>query len=210
MVPHLFLAPESWPFTASLLVLLAVMLIEGTTQLIGFSGTGWLDSWLLGDGMEFGDSWLGWLHPGKVPLLVLLVLFLTTFSLLGYGSLLMAKLLFGAYPPAWLSSTLSAGVALPSARAGGAVIARYVPRDETSAVRLEILVGRVATVVNGTARADYPAQARVRSDAGQQFYVHVEPDDPTISFVAGDAVLLVRQLSGARFQAIANPRPDLL
>lgn len=211
MLTDILLAPESWPFSGALLLLLALTLIEGASQLIGFSGAGWLDSWVPGDsGAEVPDAWLGWLQIGKAPLLVLLVIFLTAFGILGYGVLLFSKSLFGAYPPLWLSAGLAALGALPAVRIGGAAIARLIPRDESSAVRLETLVGRVAIVVNGTARVNYPAQARVRNDAGQQFYVHVEPDDPAAILATGDAVLLVRQLSGARFQAIANPRPDLL
>lgn len=208
MLTELLLAPESWPFAGALLLLLALTLIEGMAQLIGFSASGWLDSWGFGGGGP--DAWLGWLHLGKAPLLVLLVIFLTAFSVAGYAGLLLSKSLFGAYPPAWLAGGLAALTALPAVRLGGAAIARIIPRDETSAVRLDSLVGRVAVVVNGTARVNYPAQARVRNDAGQQFYVHVEPDDPAAILATGDAVLLVRQLSGARFQAIANPRPDLL
>lgn len=211
MLTDLLLAPDSWPFSGALLLLLAVTLIEAASQLIGFSGVGWLESWALGDaGTGVADAWLGWLHVGKAPLLVLLVIFLTAFGILGLGVLLLAKSLFGAYPPVWLSVAPAALGALSAVRLGGAAIARLIPRDETSAVRLETLVGRVAVVVNGTARVNYPAQARVRNDAGQQFYVHVEPDDPAAVLATGDAVLLVRQLSGARFQAIANPRPDLL
>ena len=88
--------------------------------------------------------------------------------------------------------------------------ARIIPKDETSAVLLETLVGHVAVVVNGTARVNYPAQARVKSEQGQTFYIHVEPDDEDVQFTTGESVLLIKQISGARFLGIANPRPDLL
>jgi hypothetical protein len=45
---------------------------------------------------------------------------------------------------------------------------------------------------------------------GQVLYVMVEPDTADVTFVQNDAVLLVKQVSGTRFQAIRNPRPDLL
>jgi hypothetical protein len=38
----------------------------------------------------------------------------------------------------------------------------------------------------------------------------VEPDAADVTFTQNDAVLLVKRLSGTRFQAIRNPRPDLL
>ena len=95
-------------------------------------------------------------------------------------------------------------------RASAAVIYRFIPADESSAEPLENLVGKIGIIINGTARVDFPAQARVKNDHGQTLYVHVEPDKDDQQFAAGDSVLLVKQISGARFQAIANPRPDLL
>jgi hypothetical protein len=65
-------------------------------------------------------------------------------------------------------------------------------------------------IVSGTARLGYPAQGKVTSEHGQVLYVMVEPDVPDTTFAPHDAVLLVKRLSGTRFQAIRNPRPDLL
>jgi hypothetical protein len=41
-------------------------------------------------------------------------------------------------------------------------------------------------------------------------YVMVEPEGPDESLEAGASVLLVRHLSGRRFHAIHNPKPELL
>lgn len=211
MLADLFGLPEAWPYLLSGLLLVTLTLIELAAQLIGMGGAAALDTWALGDhGLDVADSWLGWLHVGKVPILILLTVFLTLFSLAGVALLIFAKTLFGLVPPTWFSGSLATLVAVPGVRVAGSVLGRLIPRDETSAVSLDSLVGQVAIVISGTARVNYPAQARVRNPAGQQFYVHVEPDDPAQILATGDAVLLVRQLSGARFQAIANPRPDLL
>ena len=72
------------------------------------------------------------------------------------------------------------------------------------------LVGRVGVVINGTARVNYPAQARVRNAHGLTLYIHVEPDQEGVVLANGDSVLLVKQISGTRFLAIANPRPEVL
>jgi hypothetical protein len=50
----------------------------------------------------------------------------------------------------------------------------------------------------------------VSNEHGQTIYVMVEPDSDGTVFVQGDKVLLVQQLSGSRFAAIVNPRPDIL
>lgn len=210
---NLLLAPESWPFAVAVVLLLAIAVIEGAGLLVGVSMSAWMDQQLpetIGGLDDLSESWLGWLHIGKVPLLVLLVLLLTAFAAIGLACGSLVHGLLGFYPPAVLTVPVAFLGALPVVRLGGAAIARFVPADETSAVPLSSLVGRIAVVVNGTARFGYPAQARTRNEAGQTFYVHVEPDSEGSEFAAGDAVLLVSQISGTRFHAIPNPRPDLL
>lgn len=211
----LFLAPQSWPFLFAVVLLLAIAVIEGLALLLGFSVSGWLDDLLpdvsAGDGFGYVfDSWLGWLHIGKVPMLVVLAIMLTSFSIAGFLLNSVVHAVLGVYPPALVSAVLAFLGALPVVRATAATISRLIPRDETSAEPLENLVGRIAVIVNGTARANYPAQARVKNDHGQTLYVHVEPDGEDLQFVVGESVLLVKQISGSRFLAIANPRPELL
>jgi len=207
---ELLLAPESWPFTFAVMLVLLVGLVESLSLALGASLSGVLDNVLPQDIDGLADSWLGWLHVGKVPVLVLLILLLTAFSLFGLGLNALVFGLTGSYPPIILSSAFALFGALPVAHGLGGVIGRLIPKDETSAVSLDSLVGHVAVVVNGTARKAYPAQAKVRTEQGQTFYVHVEPTDDGTQFVVGDSVLLIQQVSGARFLGIANPRPDIL
>lgn len=206
---ELLLAPESWPFTVALMLLVAIAVVEGLALLLGASLSGWLDHFAPTP-EDVVDSWLGWLHLGKVPLLVVLVILLTAFALFGYTLNVLAHALLGGYLPAPFSGTLAFLGALPVVRAASGFIARLVPRDETSAVTLDSLVGRVAVVTGGTAHANYPAEARVRNEYGQTLYVRVEPDAADQEFGPGTSVLLVKQISGSRFLAIANPRPDIL
>lgn len=210
---ELFLAAEAWPFSVAVTLVAAIAVIEGAGLLVGMNFSGWVDHLLpdIGDGLDGASTaWLGWLHVGKVPILVLLVVLLTAFAMIGFAIVAVGTGLLGYTPPAALSAIAAFIGALPVVRVSGAAIARITPRDESTAVLLETLVGRIATVVNGTARAGYPAQARVKNEHDQTLYVHIEPDDPDATFGPGDSVLLVKQISGSRFQAIANPRPDLL
>ena len=71
---------------------------------------------------------------------------------------------------------------LPIVRILGAGLARLIPQDQTYAVSFDSLVGRVATIVSGTARPGYPAQARVPNEHGQTLYVMVEPDAEGMTF----------------------------
>lgn len=209
----LFLAPESWPFTVAVMLVVGIAAVEGMALLVGASLSGWLDHFApdTAHGIEgASDSWLGWLHVGKVPMLVLLVILLTAFAMIGFTINALMHGILHSYPSPLLSAPVAFLGALPVVRVMGAGIARIVPRDETFAVSLDSLVGRVAVVVNGTARANHPAEARVKNEHGQTMYVRVEPDREDIQFGAGESVLLVKQISGSRFLAIANPRPDIL
>ena len=207
----LFLAPETWPFAVASLLILGIAAIEGIALLIGTSVAGWLDSLHHSpDTPDAPDSWLGWLQVGKVPLLILVILFLALFALAGFVLDLVAVGVFGVLVPAPIAAPVAAAAALPLMRVCAGGIARLIPRDQTYAVSLDTLVGRVAVIVSGTARLGYPAQGKVTSEHGQVLYVMVEPDAADVTFAPPDAVLLVKRLTGTRFQAIRNPRPDLL
>jgi hypothetical protein len=208
-----FLAPEATPFLIASLVLLAIAAVEGIGLLIGASAFQWLDDVLHhpGDGFEGAwQAWLGWLHVGRVPILALIVIFLAAFAIVGFALNLLVHGLLGFYAPAWLAAPAALLAALPVVRVTGGVLGRIVPKDESSAVSFDSLVGRMATVVSGTARLGFPAQAKTTSEHGQVLYLMVEPDNSEARFAAGEEVLLVKRVSGTRFQGIKNPKPDLL
>lgn len=205
-----FLVPETSPFLIAALVLLAIAVVEGFGLIIGASASHWLDHWLhMPDGGAF-ESVLGWLHVGRVPFLALIVIFLAAFAVVGFAINLVVHALFGIYVPALLGGPAALLAALPVVRVSGSALSRVMPKDETAAVSIDSLVGRIATVVAGTARAGYPAQARVTSEHGQPIYVMVEPDSADATFSTGEPVLLVRRVAGTKFQGIRNPKPELL
>ena len=205
-----FLVAETSPFLVATLVLLAIGVVEGLGLMIGSSPSQWIDHWvhLPEDGVV--ESVLGWLHVGKVPFLALIVIFLATFAVVGFALNLVLHGLFGMYVPAVIGAPVAFVASLPIVRISGGALGRVIPRDETTAVSIESLVGRIATVVSGTARAGYPAQGRVFTEHGQPLYVMVEPDNAETTFSSGDEVLLVKRLGATKFQGILNPKPHLL
>jgi hypothetical protein len=206
----LFFAPQTWPFAVATLLMLMITAVEGIALLIGTNVSHWLDHLVAHDGAENAfDKALGWLHVGRVPALVLLVAFLAAFALTGFALNMVIHRLLGIWVPTVVAVPIAFVTALPLVRILGAGLARVIPADETFAVTLDSLVGRVATILGGTARPGYPAQAKVTNQYGQTLYVMVEPDGGG-TFESGASVLLVRQISGSRFAGIANPRPDLL
>ena len=213
----MFLEPQTWPFTVATVLLLLIALMEGLAMLLGASVSEWLHGMLHhSDGVHVDgpdgalDKALGWLHVGRVPLLVLLVLFLASFALYGFALNMVVKYMFGVWVPPWIAAPFAFVATVSTVRMLGNVLARIVPREQSFAVTFDSLVGLVATVVTGTARPGYPAQAKVVNQHGQTLYVMVEPDQQDVTFQSGASVLLVRQLAGNRFSGIDNPRPDLL
>lgn len=186
------LVGDNVPFVAALVL----MLLIGAAELAG------LGSSLIPDADASADlSLLQWLNLGRLPLLMLLVVFLLSFGVLGLMGQRLVAALIGQPAPWFLAAPLALAAALPTTRAAGRLFARYLPTEETTAVDRDTLVGRMAVVVTGEAAAGSPAQARARDAHGQPHYVMVEPDAPEDVFAEGETVVLVRR-AGATFFAI--------
>lgn len=151
---------------------------------------------------------LGWLCVGRVPILVLLVAFLTVFGLSGF--MLQASLasMLSFTLPAGLAALAALFVAIPATRWSGLTLAKIMPKEQTEAVSGNTFVGRIATITRGVAKTGLPAEAKLTDSHGHTHYILVEPDLEGESFPAGDAVLVVRR-SSSRYRVIANPNPHL-
>ena len=201
-------APETWPFGASLAVMVGLSIIEGAGLLLAYSPSHMLDS-LLPDMPDSADSALGWLHIGTVPLLVLLILFLSGFAIAGYVLQASVQSISGELLPAWLASIPAFLAGVSTVKGIGSVLAKIMPQDESSAVSEQTLIGRSGVVIQGNARDGMAAQAKVRDSYGRSHYVMVEPDLIEETFDEGSDILLVKKI-GARFKCIRNPHPTLL
>jgi hypothetical protein len=200
-------APQTWPFGAALATMVGLAVIEGAGLLFAASPTLWLDN-LLPDMPDNPDGLLGWLHVGRVPLLVLLILFLTGFAVSGYAVQTATYQMVGTLLPAWLAALPAVFAGLSTVSAGGSVLAKLFPGDQTSAVSVHSLLGRAGVVVRGIARQGLAAEAKVCDAHGHMHYVMVEPDISGDTLDEGCPILLVRKV-GARFHAIVNPHPEL-
>ena len=210
-------ADGNLPFTTALVLMLAIGALEAASMLAGVTLSGAIEQLLPADlvaeapDLEAGSmaQLLGWLRVGQVPVLMLLVIFLTAFGLIGLGLQALVSGLLPSPLPAWLASLPAFALALPVVRTSGGLIGRVMPRDETDAVSEDSFVGRVATITLGRATLGSPAQARLRDQHGQTHYVMVEPDAADSSFESGHQVVLVRR-QGAVFRAISNTSAALV
>ena len=224
----LFLSPENIPFAVSIALMVVIGLMEGLSVVIGISLSGQLEN-LLPDDFSSIDidapdldadadfdvdgagalpsafsRVLGWLHIGRVPILILLVLFLTFFGLSGFIIQSVIYSITGSYLPASAALVPALLIALPSLRIVGAGLARLIPKDETNAVSPDSFVGRIATIMVGTAIKGFPAEARLKDEYGQSHYIMVEPDNEDERYNVGTKVLIISR-SGSSFTGISPP-----
>jgi membrane protein implicated in regulation of membrane protease activity len=180
------LAPENLPFSVALLV----MLLIGAVEAVGLGASAAdLD---LGADADGGDL-LGWLGVGKVPLLILLVVLLALFGMIGLALQQVVSAVAGVPLAPWNAAAIAFVATLPLLGISARGLARIIPQDETTAVSLDALLGKRATVTVGTARRGSPAQARVRDVHGQSHYVMIEPNGDADAVAEGGTVLLIRR-----------------
>ena len=204
----ILMASETWPFGASLAVMVSLSVIEGAGLLLASSPSHLLES-LLPEPPDGADSPLGWLHIGKVPLLVLLILFLGGFTVAGYALQAAFHNVSGALLPAWLAAIPACMAGISTVSGIGGLLAKIIPQDESSVVSEQSLIGRTGIVIQGIARDGLAAQAKIRDAHGRVHYVMVEPDLSDETFAEGSDILLVKKL-GALFKCIRNPHPEIL
>jgi hypothetical protein len=235
MASSVLFASQNLPFTVALALMVGIGLLEGVATLMGLGLSGVIDNLLPDvdvdldvdagvdvdadvnvdahaahvDGATGGLSRvLAWLHFGRVPALVLFVLFLLFFGISGLMLQYVLHAVSGFLLPGAIATVPAFFLTIPLIRTFGGAIARLVPKDETTAVSRNSFVGRVAIVGAGPAKVGLPAQAKLKDEHGQTHYVLVEPDEEGEEFPAGTEVILIRQM-GARFAAIKNTSPAL-
>lgn len=194
-----WLADENIVFAAALVLMIAL----GLLQLIGFGGfDSDIDMGADVDGTGVAGGLLSFLGWGRLPFMILLVLFLMIFGLTGFAGQQFVQSLTGGLLSPFLAVTGALLVALPVTGLLSKPLARILPGDETTAVSIDDLTGRRAIIDIGTARPGYPARAKVKDRHGHGHALMVEPDNEDGIFVTGEEVLLVRR-EGDIFKAVA-------
>lgn len=199
------LEPYNMPFAAALLFMLLLAILQGVGlgDLLG-DADGDFDGDLDGDAGAQSAGVAGAaasiLGLGKVPLMVWLIVYLFIFAGAGVGIQALADSLLGAPLERWLAALITAGLALPVTATLVRPLGAIMPKDRTTAVNVDTLLGREAVITDGTARADSPARAKVLDQFGQAHFVMVEPQDTSLSFSAGEQVILLRK-EGNQFYA---------
>lgn len=196
--------PANLPFTLALgaMLVLAVLQIVGVGDL--FDADADFDTDVDPSAAAgIGGAITTLLGLGKVPFFVWLISFLFLFAGIGFGIQALADSLLGAPFDPLLAAALSLVATLPVTATLVRPLGAIMPKDETTAVGLDSLLGRRAVIENARAARGYPARAKVRDVHGHVHHVMVEPHEDASEMLEGDEVLLVRR-EGQTFYGTAT------
>jgi membrane protein implicated in regulation of membrane protease activity len=191
LIDH-FLAPEVRPFAIAAVMIAIVGAIESLSMLIGMSLSEMMGK-AIGFDHDSNSSFINallWLNVGGVPLLIFILLALGLFSIAGFLIQDVARLVLAPLPAA-IAALAAAAVALPLLRASTREVARVIPQDESYAVSLSDLIGRIGQVVVGPLDQGLPGRVRVKDvhDNWHTVMARAAPDSPPLQ--KGARVLLV-------------------
>ncbi|ENW95537.1 YqiJ family protein [Acinetobacter sp. NIPH 298] len=214
MILELFTHPSNFIFSIALLLCLFIGVLEIILLLLGGSSS-FFEQFLPDSLTEINNAdvsiehsnnvftqLLEWLCLGKVPLLIWLIIFLTAYGLTGLIIQNIFFLLTEHYFSAWLIAPACLFLCMPIVRYSAAFVAKIIPKDETTAIHSDELIGLTAQIILGEAKPNSPAQAKVKDQFGQTHYVLVEPELDIIFHQGQDVILTQRTKIG--FQAIAT------
>lgn len=105
------------------------------------------------------------------------------------------------YLSAWIIAPACLFLCMPLVRVAAKLISKIIPKDETTAIHSDDLIGRTAKIILGEAKPNSPAQAKVKDQFGQMHYVLVEPELDVVFTQGQDVILTQRTKIG--FQAIS-------
>lgn len=209
------LLPESSAFTISIQIVLILFVVEiidlvfiggilGTAMdnLIDFDLDADVDSDFdtdldadLDADLEpsFAHRLLSWLYVGKVPIMVLTIILLTSFGLIGWALQYGVYMILGGPLPSLIAVFASLFIGLIATHYIAMPLARFMPSDESYAVDANLLVGLTAKITQGTARRDLSARAVVSTENGTM-NVQVIPAEEGVSYPRGTRVVLQKKL----------------
>jgi YqiJ-like protein len=196
------MAPEVRPFAIAAAMIVIVGSVEVVSMLVGASL-----SEILGVAVDFShpsDSGvinaISWINLGGVPFLIFILLLLGAFSITGFLIQDIARMVAGPLP-ASIASAGAVVVSIPLVRISSGLIAKLIPKDESYAVGLGDLVGRVGEVVIGPLDQGPPGRVSVADVHGNRHFVWAVAAPDSAPLAQGTLVLLVDRV-GTRFVAV--------
>lgn len=191
-------------FAVAIILMLLISFLEGLLVIIGAGLSDMIDS-LIPDfesDMEIDletdtgytlTKFFGWIRLKQVPILMLLVIFLTSFGLIGLMIQSILLTLFSTLSFQYIVAIPTFIASIFSLRVLGGMVAKILPKDETSSISKDDLIGYTAIITLGKAIKGFPAEAKTTDKFGQTHYFMIEPENNEETFIQGDKVLISGQ-----------------
>ena len=129
-----------------------------------------------------------WLNAGRVPLMILLIIFLAGFAVVGYVAQWIAHaVILLPWPLAMIPALMGA---VPFTRVASRAFARVMPSDETYVLNEDALVGHIGVVTLGPVTRSKPGKARIVGPHGNTHFIRVCAARPADRFPVGKSVLV--------------------
>lgn len=197
MVEYLFQSYNT-PFLYALYFLAFILAIEiislvigiGVSELISIDSDVDVD---LDIEHGFFGKFVSFIKVDNVPILILLIIYLATFSIFGFLTQSLSVQYFGYTFNLSLVVGSVAVIAFPIYKMIAKMMADKLFREETTAISEAEFLGRIATISTGTAKIGLPAEARFVDQHGQQHFVMVEPEDENVEFGPETEIELIRK-----------------
>lgn len=225
----ILLAEAMFPFTASLGLLIGLLVLELISALLGgslFGAVGEvvpdIDAPDFGDidisaveidEIDFGEATeavsindpgvLGWLGLGKVPFLIWFAVLLAAFGLSGFALQNAVQSFVGGMLPLWIAVPIAGIIGILAAARFSVAFAALLPKVETTAVDKYHLARRRGIITQGTARRGSPAEVRVIDGHDNVHYVRAEPFRDGDELPQGTEVLILRDRRAEAYRLIA-------
>ncbi len=185
-------------YSSAIIFVLCLALLEGVGLLVGLSIASALDDLLpidldIDTELTSGglNAIIGWLYLHRLPFLVWLLLFLTSFGMAGLSINYISVL------PSLISFPIALLFAIFSCRVVGKKIASIMPKNESSAISSHSFSGKVATITVGKASKGNAAEAVLQDEFNQKHYLMVEPEEQDQEFIQGTKVVLIEKLQNS-------------
>lgn len=187
-------------FSCAIFFVFILLLIEGLGLIIGFSLMNALDQ-LTGFDLDADidltagglTSLLGWLCLNRLPMLIWLVLFLSSFGIFGYSINYFSPLIFETSLASYLVVSSALIITVYFIKLVAAPLTEILPKNESSAISNHSFVGKLAKITQGKASFQNPTEAVLQDEYHQKHYLLVAPQSKDEIFIEGTEVVLVEK-----------------
>lgn len=183
--------PENVIFTVSLFAMFALIAFEIIMTMVGFSTMFGdadfdVDADVDANG-SFVSVFFNWINPHGIPVMALLLLFLTLFNVIGFSAQYVVNMVLNFLPNSFMSGPFVMIFSFVGIRYLSKVFSALIPKDENFAVSIEKLVDKVGEVVL-PAKDNLLGTIKVTDEFGSVHYIQYFSED---EMNVGDHAILV-------------------